>query len=46
MGEEIIKEGIWTCGRTRNVENKNYQELQELYKDLGILADIKKKRLI
>jgi hypothetical protein len=45
MGEENINKDMCTSDRPRNMENKTNQELRELYKDLDIVADIKKKRL-
>jgi hypothetical protein len=40
QGEYNIKKDVWTGGRVRTD-----QELRELYKDLDIVADIKKQRL-
>jgi hypothetical protein len=45
MEEETNKNGTWTGGRARNMRKKINEELRELYKDLDIVADIKKKRL-
>jgi hypothetical protein len=45
MGEEDTKKDICSGGRARNMEDKNDQELRELYKDLDIVADNKRKRL-
>jgi len=45
MGEETIKKGILTTGRARNMEKRTNKELRELYTDLHIVANIKKKRL-
>ena len=44
MGEENIN-NIWTSCRTRNMRIRPNQELQEQYRDLDTVADIKKKRL-
>jgi hypothetical protein len=45
MERENIKKGTWTSSRAKNVENKNYQELRELYKRLDILTNIQSTRL-
>jgi hypothetical protein len=45
MERENIKKGTWTSSIAKNVENKNYQELRELYKHLDILTNIQSMRL-
>lgn len=45
MEDENIKEDKWTSGTRRNMEKRTNQELKALYKDLDIVADIKKERL-
>ena len=37
------KKDIQTSGRARNMENKTNKELGELYKDLDMVVDIKRK---
>jgi hypothetical protein len=44
MGEENIKDDIWTSGRKGISRTRTSQELQELYNDLDIVAHIRKKR--
>ena len=45
MGEKSIKKDTWAGDRARNMENENLSELRELYKEVGIVANNKKKRL-
>jgi hypothetical protein len=44
MGEENIKEDIWTSVEQETRTIRNNQELRELSKDLDIAADIKKEK--
>jgi len=45
MGEEDTKKDICTGDRARIWKIRNDQEFRELYKDLDIVADIRRKRL-
>ena len=45
VGKENIREDIWTCGRKGIWRLRTDQELQEMYRDLDIVADITKKSL-
>jgi hypothetical protein len=40
IGEENIKEDIWTSGTAKNTENKIDQKLRKPHKDLDILANL------
>jgi hypothetical protein len=43
MGEE--KKDVWTSDRARIWRIRTNEDLRALYKDLDIVADVKKKRL-